>query len=102
MQNPEIELNSLPVLKFHKSTRTTHFTYKKTFLNTSVFHKVVSFLRNVISLYLTLTRINVKLVVIMGGKRLATWEFSGSNEIRIKLICLLCEQWCTGVREPYH
>lgn len=66
----------------------------------SEFSKIFSFLKN-ISLYLTLIRINVK-VVIMGGNHLATWEFSGSNEIIIKLVSLLCEQWHTGVREPCH
>lgn len=63
----EIKLSSLPVLKFHKSKRTSHFTHKKIFANPSIFPKIVSVLRNIISLYLILTRINVKLVVIMGG-----------------------------------
>ena len=91
-----------PVLKFHKSKRPSHSTHKKVFANTSIFHKIVSVLRNIIRLYLILTRINVTLVVIMGGNHVATWEGSGSNETRLKLICLLCEQWCTGVREFYH
>jgi len=49
----------------------------------SEFHKIFSFVRNIISLYLTLTRKNVKLVVIMGGNHLATWEFADSNKIKI-------------------
>lgn len=101
-QKYEIKLSSLPALKFYKSTRKTHFTYKKTLSNMSEFHKIFSFLKNIMSLYLTLTRINVKLLVLMGGNHLATWEFSSSNEMRIKLMCLLYEQWCTGVRELYH
>lgn len=64
----------------------------------SEFHKIFSFLKNIISLYLILIRTNVKVVVTMEGDHLATWDFSGSNEIRIKLIRHLCEQWCTGVR----
>lgn len=68
----------------------------------SEFHKIFSFLKNTISLYLTLKRINVKVAVIMGGNHLAMWEFSCSNEIRIKLIYLWCEQQCTGVGELCH
>lgn len=81
----EIKQSFLPVLKFHKSPRTTPFTYKKTFSNTLVFHQIASFLRN-ISLSLTRTRVNVK-GVIMGRNHLAPWEFSGSNKITIKWIC---------------
>lgn len=84
-QKWEIKLSFLPVLKFHKSPRTTPFTYKKTFSNTLVFHQIASFLRN-ISLSLTRTRVNVKWV-IMGRNHLAPWEFSGSNKITIKWIC---------------
>lgn len=49
----------------------------------SEFQKIFSFIRNIISLYLTITRINVKLVVIMGGDHLATWEFEDSNKMKI-------------------
>lgn len=98
----EIKRSFLSVVTFHKSIRPTHFTYKKTFSNMSEFHKIFSFLKNIISLYLTLKRINVKVAVITGGNHLATREFSRSNEIRIKLRCLWCEQQCTGVRELCH
>lgn len=89
-----LRLNSLSVIKVHKYIRTTHFTYKKIFSNMSEFCKIFPFLKN-ISLYLTLIRINAKVVIIMEGNHLAAWEFSGSNEIRIKLISLLshrCER----------
>lgn len=57
---------------------------------------IFSFLRNIFSLYLTPVRINVRLAVIIGENHLATWEFWGSNESRMKLICLPCEQLCAG------
>lgn len=64
----------------------THFSYKKTFSNMSEFHKIFSFLKNNISLYLILIRINVRVVVIMRENHLAKWGLYYSNEIRIKLM----------------
>lgn len=86
-----LRVNSFSVIKFPKSIR-THFTCKKIFSNKSEFHRIFSLLKNIISLHLPLIRVNVKVLVIMEGNHSATWEFSGSNEIRIKSVCLLCER----------
>lgn len=76
-----------------------NFDYKKTFSNMSGFHKVFSFVSNIISLHSYKDKGQIS--CYMGGNHLATWEFSVSNEIKINFICLLCKQRYTGVSEAH-